>query len=208
VIARLTGILVHKSPPSVTIDVQGVGYAVSTPLSTYTQLPDLKQTVTLQIHTHLRQSASGGGIELYGFLTAGERELFDLLIGVSGIGPRSALNILSGMNPADFAEAVRAGDEARLSGLPGIGKKTASRLILELKEKLPPSLLGTAAVGSRHGTETDRLIEEAVSALVNLGYKPNVAREVLKTALRRPAPSAEPHSVETLIKSALRELSR
>jgi Holliday junction DNA helicase RuvA len=130
-IARISGILIQKSVPQCVVDVHGAGYRVFVPLSTFYELPEEGQTVILHVHTHVREDA----INLYGFLTKEEREVFQLLISVSGIGPKLALNILSGIAAGDLVKAVIGEDLKRLTGIPGVGKKTAERMILELKDK-------------------------------------------------------------------------
>jgi len=199
-IALITGQLVYKSFEHVIIDVGGVGYRVQIPLSTFYTLPDQGE-VRLQIHTHVREDA----LLLYGFASSLEKDIFLLLLSVSGIGPKLALNILSHASAAELKEGIGSGNIKRLSALPGIGKKTAERLILELKDKmgrldtgsLPSPLASTPVV-----TAGDQL-EDVVSALVNLGYKESQARKTLE-ALEIP-PDA---SLEQILKSALKILMR
>lgn len=198
-IAMLTGQLAYKSLDHVIVDVQGVGYRLSVPLSTFYSLPD-DGTVRLHVHTHVREDA----LLLFGFLTPAEKELFGILLGVSGIGPKVALNLLSHSPATELARAIVGGDVKRLSALPGIGKKTAERLILELKDKLartaplpaaseaPPSL--SAAIDP---------CDEALSALVNLGYKETLARKAMES-LEIPSGA----SLEDILKGALKVLSR
>lgn len=173
-IASLTGRLVRKSPSQAVVDVQGVGYELFIPLSTYCGLPDLAQVTSLHVQTWLRDDA----IQLFGFLTEPEKAAFGLLTTVSGIGPKLALSVLSTFTIPNLAEAVQAGDIDRLATVPGIGKKSASRLVLELKDKverLSSSGAGTPPVGS----STTSVYEDATSALVNLGYKPADVKQVL-----------------------------
>jgi len=196
-IGFLRGALLTVSPERVLLDVHGVGYEVAVPLSTFYEIE--KQggdvSVGLFIHTHLRED----GIALFGFWTEREKRIFERLIGVSGIGPRLARVILSGMPPDDFLAALAGGDLGRLSTIPGIGKKTAERLILELKDKmrelaaeLPPS------------TKVSTSDPDVVSALVNLGYKPPQAERAVAEA-RRERPEAAFHD---LLRASLNRLSR
>lgn len=194
-IASLTGTLRYKSPSFLIIDVQGVGYEVSVPLSCYTLLPDPDSMVTLFIHTHL----TGEALQLYGFLTREERELFRLLLSVSGIGPKLALTLLSGMSARELVDAVGAEDLERLCAIPGIGKKTAARVTLELKEKIA---LVAFSDGERQGA--DRVMGDLVSALVNLGYAPHSARETARIVCRRDGD----RPLEDLIRESLKLLSK
>ncbi|MBN1142742.1 MAG: Holliday junction branch migration protein RuvA [Deltaproteobacteria bacterium] len=197
-IARLTGELVFKTPDHLIVDVGGVGYRVQIPLSTFYALPD-QGPVSLFIHTHVREDA----IHLYGFQDPFEKELFGLLISISGVGPKLAVNILSNIPAREFCYCIERDDPQRLSAIPGIGKKTAERLVLELKEKVrrlsPPSSPSGPAM--RASGETTRT-EDAVAALVSLGYKENRARKALES-LKMEGPA----SVEDLIKKALKALS-
>ena len=139
-IASLRGALLEKRPNQIIVDVHGVGYDVSIPVSTYSALPDNGKEVTLKVHTHVREDA----IALFGFLTAEEKMLFEKLIGVSGIGPKLAITVLSGLAAADLTNAIRGGDVQRLTRIPGIGKKTAERMVLELRDKVDLVRGGTA----------------------------------------------------------------
>ena len=201
-IAALTGRLTFKAPSHVTLDVQGVGYEVFIPLSTFYALPDLNEPASLNIRTHLREDA----IQLFGFLTTEEKEAFILLTGVSGIGPKLALSVLSALSVPDFVSAVHAGDVDKLATVPGIGKKSAGRIALELKDKverLRPSRSPTTAENA--SWPTDRLYDDALSALVNLGYRPAEVKEVL-TRLSRGSPASRP--LKDLIRDALKDLAR
>jgi Holliday junction DNA helicase RuvA len=201
-IAALTGRLTLKTPSHVTLDVQGVGYEVFIPLSTFYALPDLNEPASLSIHTHLREDA----IQLFGFLTAEEKTAFVLLTGVSGIGPKLALSVLSALSIPDFVSAVQAGNVDKLATVPGIGKKSAGRIALELKDKverLQPSVSHAATETS--SWPTDRLYDDALSALVNLGYRPADVKEVLKR-FAHSSPTAR--SLKDLIKEALKDLAR
>jgi Holliday junction DNA helicase RuvA len=168
-IGRLTGLLAEKSPPLVLVDVNGVGYEVDVPMSTFFNLPGLGERTTLLTHLVVREDAH----LLFGFLTAEERNTFRLLIRISGIGPRMALGVLSGMSVADLAQAISRQESARLQKVPGIGKKTAERLLLELKGKLGPDL------GAPPSVTTDAQAD-IVQALVALGYSEKDAGAALK----------------------------
>ncbi len=200
-IAALTGRLAAKAPSHITLDVQGVGYEVFIPLSTFYTLPDLNEATSLNIYTHLRDDA----IQLFGFLTAQEKEVFILLTGISGIGPKLALSVLSALSVPDLIAAVQAGDVDKLATVPGIGKKSAGRIALELKDKvarLHPAAIQTSDVPSG---PTDRLQEDALSALVNLGYRAAEAKEVLK---RMTYTRPNPMTLRDLIREALKDLAR
>lgn len=169
-IGRITGTLAEKTPPQILVDVHGVGYEVDVPMSTFYNLPALGEKVALLTHFVVREDAQ----LLYGFLTAGERTTFRLLVKISGIGPRTALAILSGLSVAELSQAVAAQDSGRLVKVPGIGKKTAERLLLELKGKLAPDLaLPTAAAPGDAGNDI-------VQALMALGYNDREAAAALK----------------------------
>ena len=200
-IASIAGVLISKSPNSIIVDVHGVGYQVFIPLSTFYRLPELSKPVTLHTYTHVREDA----LQLYGFFHQEEKAVFLLLLGISGIGPKLAVNILSGLPLAEFVAAVRQGDEAKLGSIPGVGPKTAARLALELKEKIQGVVPMEAAVGDRAKAQDSKKMEDAVSALVNLGYKTPQAKEAVKKVL---VASDGDLSVESLIKDALRILSR
>ena len=199
-IGWLAGKVVQAAPDRLILDVGGVGYQVAIPLSTFYELQkaDAGATVRLYIHTHVREDA----LALYGFWTERERELFERLIAVSGIGPRLAQVVLSGMAPDELIAALAAGDVARLVRIPGVGKKTAERMVVELRDKLQalaaqlPAARATAASG---GSDND-----LVAALVNLGYKPSLAEGAVGAA-RKDAPDAAFHE---LLRLALRRLSR
>ena len=194
-IGQLTGTMVRKSPEKVLLDVHGVGYEVHIPISTYLELERLDDgaTASLHVHTHVRDDA----IALYGFWTERERELFEKLIAVGGIGPRLARVILSGMPPDDLLAALAAGDTARLSSIPGVGKKTAERMVLELREKVQ-------ALAAELPTRAAPVGDDLVSALVNLGYKPSLAERAVAQA-RRDEPEAD---FPELLRASLKRLSR
>lgn len=196
-IALLTGTLAQKEIDQVIVDVAGVGYRLMIPLSTFYALPE-GGNVRLHVFTHVKEDA----IHLYGFLTPAEKEMFALLLSVSGVGPRLALAILSNLPPEELRSALWNGDSRRLSSVPGIGKKTAERLILELKEKVrrlgaPPAVPN--ASGSVHTPAS--VLEDALSALLNLGYKENQARKVLEAM-----EITDATSVEEALKGALKVL--
>ncbi len=165
----------HKTTDHLIIDVAGVGYQVSVPLSTYCAIPDAGEDIGLHIHTHVREDS----LSLFGFLTQAEKDLFLLLVGVSGIGPKLALVVLSSLSVQDLSDALQASDDARLCTIPGIGKKSAARMVLELKDKIRlimpavPAPLTAAAVVSDD-------VEDVVSALINLGYKRPQAEETVR----------------------------
>ncbi|TDJ51900.1 MAG: Holliday junction branch migration protein RuvA [Nitrospina sp.] len=199
-IAHLKGRLLHKSPVSLVVDVQGVGYEVFIPLTAYYQLPECGATIALFIHTHLREES----LKLFGFLNAEEKQMFELLIRISKVGPKIALAILSGMTAQDLTQAVFNNDISTLNTIPGVGRKTAERLALELKDKLSEMNLQpqttAAATGSAPG---NGLRDDAVSALVNLGYKKAQAEQALRKVWRD---EARP-SLEELIRDSLNCLS-
>jgi Holliday junction DNA helicase RuvA len=194
-IGRLSGTLVEKHPNQVIVDVGGVGYQVQIPLSTFTDLGAMNEPVTLLVHTYLREDQ----LLLFGFLTARERRTFELLLAVSGIGPALALKALSGMRVDELLPAIRRGEVEKLVRIPGIGKKTAERIVLELRDRLGEVEAELpAGAPSAAGTEAD-----VASALVNLGYEP---RDV-DAALRQAARSHPGARFELLFRAALDELS-
>ncbi|HET9360442.1 MAG TPA: Holliday junction branch migration protein RuvA [Vicinamibacterales bacterium] len=199
-IALLRGRVLDKQPNRVIVDVGGVGYDVHVPLSTFYDVGDEGADVTLRVHLHVREDA----LQLYGFLTELERQLFERLIGISGIGPKLAISVLSGMEPRDLIAAVQRGDVARLTGIPGIGKKTAERIVLELRDRLarlvPPAAGGQAA----EAPTGDRLRDDLVSALQNLGYHRPQADKAIQAVL-----AASPESTfEQALRGALRDLMK
>jgi Holliday junction DNA helicase RuvA len=198
-IALLSGHLAYKSFDHVIIDVGGVGYRLIIPLSTYYALPE-EGDVRLHVHTHVREDA----IHLFGFLTVAEKELFGQLLAVSGVGPKLAVNILSHIPAGELRTALAAGDVKRLSALPGIGKKTAERLVLELKEKILKAGAPTprTPLAGAPAAPADPL-EDILSALINLGYKESQARKVLES-LEIPSGA----TLEEVLKGALRVLVR
>lgn len=178
-IGRLRGQLVHKQPPQLLIDVNGVGYEVDAPMSTFYNLPEIGAEITLVTHLVVREDAH----TLYGFATADERTLFRSLIKVSGIGAKLALAILSGMSADDFVRCVSEGDAAALTRLPGVGKKTAERLLVEMRDRLTewqPAAAGAARPAGATAPPAADPVGEAVSALVALGYKPQEASRMVR----------------------------
>ena len=200
-IAALTGRLAAKAPSHITLEVQGVGYEVFIPLSTFYALPDLNEATSLRIHTHLREDA----IQLFGFLTSLEKEAFVLLNGISGIGPKLALSVLSTLSVPDLVSAVTAGDVDKLASVPGIGKKSAGRIALELKDKVERLRVTPSPIPQAASGPLGRLQEDALSALVNLGYKAADVKEAIKRAAQvRP----EPIPLTELIREVLKDLAR
>lgn len=200
-IARINGILLYKSTDYAIADVNGVGYRVFVPLSTFYELPDIGQPVTLNIYTHFKADSIG----LFGFNTREEMDIFKLLILVTGIGPKLAVNILSGISVAELSKAVSDGDLTRLMSIPGVGKKMAERMILELKDKVLRFTPGRAVstVGDERLSE-EVIEEDALSALLNLGYKRSAAKNVLDKLIHE---SSEELGFEVLLKEALKNLS-
>ena len=198
-IARVTGTIAEKTPGRVIVDVQGIGYDVQVPLSTFYILGDAGAGVTLKIHTHVREDM----IALFGFATGLEQDLFERLISISGIGPKLALAVLSGMETPDLVRAIKSQDVARLTGIPGIGKKTAERIGLELKDRLPESLQA-AADAAKPGAPEDQLRNDLLSALVNLGYQRPAAEKAIEHELKA---SQEPR-FEDALRAVLRALMK
>jgi Holliday junction DNA helicase RuvA len=194
-IAHLRGILISRHPNQAIVEAGGVGYDVTISVPTFSDLPALGTEVALHIHTHVREDA----LALFGFLRAEEKQLFERLIQVSGIGPKLAITILSGMQVADMVGAIRSGDIARLTRIPGIGKKTAERMVLELRDKLE-SFGETMAAPAASPVE-----EDVLSALVNLGYQRPAAEKALATATRT---AADGRNFDVLFREALGVLSR
>jgi len=201
-IAFLCGSVRSKQPNRVIIDVHGVGYDVHVPLSTFYDLGDEGQEVSLRTYLHVREDA----LQLYGFLTELERQVFERLIAISGIGPKLAIAVLSGMETRDLVGAVQRGDVASLTGIPGIGKKTAERIVLELKDRLPRAAVVAAAVGVAE-PEAPMLRDDVVSALVNLGYHRPLAEKAAEAAIKIIG-SASDASFERVLKQALREVAK
>lgn len=201
-IAKLTGLLATKAVDHVVVDVHDVGYRVFIPLSTYYDLPEVNAPVTLLIHTYVRDDT----LHLYGFLTADERDVFEALLRVTKVGPKLALAMLSGISAVDLQQAIVEGDVQRLSAVPGVGRRTAERIVLELREKFgkgksEPAL---APVARNHGQQT---IADGVMALQNLGYARNVAERTISQVVRQ-AGSDEAPVLKDLIRSALKLLGQ
>lgn len=195
-IGQLRGRLAEKRPNQVLVDVGGVGYVVQVPLSTYAALGELHTEVTLLIHTHVREDA----LALYGFLSSREKHFFEMLLSASGVGPSLALKILSGMSVEELVPAIRGSDLARLTRIPGVGRKTAERMVVELKDKLDAVTVEAErpASSSPAGIEAD-----VVSALVNLGYDARAAGGAVAEAKRGVATN----NFEKLLRAALQGLS-
>lgn len=195
-IAKIRGTLEQKLPGEIIVDVSGVGYHVSIALGVFYRLPEVGKPVTLLVHTHVREDA----LQLFGFLEQVEKQVFLLLIGVSGIGPKLAITILSGIPAADLLAAVKNEDAARLISIPGVGRRLAERMIVELRDKM-------AALpeypDERGAVDDSGVKRDAVSALVNLGYRRNDAEQAVREALNGGA-----DGLETALKVALRQLSR
>jgi holliday junction DNA helicase RuvA len=195
-IAHLRGRVLRKSPQEVIVDVAGVGYRVAIPVSTFYKLGEEGTEVSLRVHTHVREDA----LALYGFLTAHEQDLFERLIQVAGVGPRLAVNILSGIEAAELAAALRGSDIARLTRVPGVGKKTAERLIVELKDKMPPVPEATAEAEVEPASTPK---EDLLSALAHLGYSRAEAERGVDRAIREDGTGR----FEDLLRRALQTVS-
>ena len=194
-IAHLRGRLLAKHPNQAVVETAGVGYDVTITVPTFSDLPSLGSEVALHIHTHVREDQ----IALYGFLRPAEKQLFEKLITVSGIGPKLAITILSGMPADEMVGAIRHNDIARLTRIPGIGKKTAERMVLELRDKLPPADAETPAAPTMTAME-----EDVLSALMNLGYQ----RPVAERALAQAAKNGKEQSFEALFRNTLAALAK
>jgi Holliday junction DNA helicase RuvA len=204
-IAHLSGTLLAKHATSVVVEVGGVGYEVTIPVTTFYDLAEAGAQVRLNIYTHVREEA----LQLYGFKTLRERELFTQLISVSGIGPKSAIAMLSGMNADEIITAIRTNNLARLTSIPGLGKKTAERLVIELRDKMTklssPELEEQLAARTSGATPSDDTVrEDALSALTNLGYQ----RAAAEKAITHASQEGGDLSVELLLRRALRMLSK
>ena len=205
-IAHLSGKLLYKQTTTVILDVGGVGYEVTIPLSTFYDLEDAGNEVKLRIYTHVREDT----LQLYGFKTARERELFQQLISVSGIGPKLAITMLSGMSADEIIVSIRQNNLARLTSIPGVGKKTAERLVIELRDKIAalssPALEEefTAQAGAGAPASEDAVRDDALSALINLGYQKASAEKAITAAVQEGGDI----SVEAILRRALRTLAR
>ena len=196
-IGRLRGILVEKQPPRLLVDVQGVGYELEAPMSTFYELPAQGEEVVLRTHLAIRED----GYTLYGFHAEQERSLFRNLIRVSGVGPKMALAFLSGMNTEEFLRCVRLRDIAALTRLPGVGKKTAERLVIEMQDRLSTfdtQAVSNVGVAASAASSASEVLIDAVNALLALGYKPHEAHQLLAGV------DEEKYSSEELIRAALR----
>lgn len=194
-IASLRGALVEKHPNQIVVDVNGVGYDVTIPISTYSALPDAGEEVSVRIHTHVREDM----IALFGFLTGDEKLLFEKLISVSGIGPKLGITVLSGLAAADLTNAIRSGDIQKLIRIPGVGRKTAERIVLELRDKVD-LIAGVAAPASTEKSMPFTDIEhDVLSALMNLGCQ----RPAAETAIRKAVAGGAPAMFEPLFRKAL-----
>lgn len=198
-IASIKGRIIRKSATEIIIDVNGIGYLLLVPLSTFYVLPEIGESVFLNVYTHVKEDA----LQLFGFNTVEEKKIFQLMISVSGIGPRLAINILSGIAAGDLSEAIADGNLTKLMNIPGIGRKMAERLVFELKTKVvklteerPIDLPDSAA-------SSQAVADDALSALVNLGYKNNVAKQALEKAIKE---SPEGITLEEMLKKALKTL--
>jgi len=204
-IAHLSGTLLSKQATSVILDVAGVGYEVSIPLSTFYELEDPGSSVQLRIYTHVREDA----LQLYGFKTARERELFLRLISVSGIGPKLGITLLSGMSADEMITSIRNNNLAKLTLIPGVGRKTAERLVMELRDKVASLSTGVDEdLGARSDAAAvpteDSMRADALSALLNLGYQRNAAEKAVTASLSEDGEV----SVESILRSSLRKLAK
>ena len=199
-IAFLRGRVIDKQPNRIIVDVSGVGYEVHVPLSTFYEIGDEGAEVSLRVYTHVREET----LQLYGFLTDLERQVFERLIGISGIGPKLAIAVLSGMDSREVITAIQRADVARLTGIPGIGKKTAERIVLNHKDRLM-HLASPVAVGTATGASAgDRLREDLLSALQNLGYHRPQAEKAIDITLKGDGAT----NFEQALRGALREMMK
>lgn len=199
-IAFLRGRVLDKQPNRIIVDVGGVGYEVQVPLSTFYEIGEEGADVTLRVYTHVREDA----LQLYGFLTDLERQVFERLIGISGIGPKLAIAVLSGLDSREVVSAIQRADVARLTGIPGIGKKTAERIVLELKDRLNQLISPAAAAVVSGANVGNRLRDDLLSALQNLGYHRPQAEKAIDVTLK-----ANPDTTfEQAVRASLRELMR
>lgn len=202
-IGFLSGKILEKNANAVLIDVGGVGYEVSIPLTTFYELGEIGSDVQLRIYTHVREDA----IQLFGFKSARERDLYLKLISVQGVGAKSGITMLSGMNADEIIAAIRTDNLAKLTAIPGVGKKTAERLVIELRDKLSDLSSGAAAaIATSSGTAAggEDAFEDALSALVNLGYKKDAAEKALQQAAKEGTET----SVQKLLRAALQRLAK
>ena len=202
-IARIDGILIEKTPAYIIVEAMGIGYEVIVPLTTFYELPETNQKVVLKIHTHIREDA----MTLFGFLTQKEKDVFQLLITVTGIGPKLAINILSGTDFSELVSSIAQGDLNRLVRIPGVGRKTAERIIFDLRDK---KIIGLANEWGEEVSDVPENVgmikEDALSALVNLGYKQQRINDVLEQVLRDTA--VENTSLDIILKKSLKILAK
>ncbi len=196
-IAQLSGTLLHKSPQYLIIDVGGVGYRVMASLNSFSHLPEVGSTVTIHTHTHMREDQ----IALFGFTSLEEKNIFQKLISISGVGPKIALTILSGIPASELAQAIGREDAAKLQSVPGVGKKTAERIIIELKDKLAKEY--PSDISSAPASATRRIYEDVLSALMNLGYQRPAAEKAMKRVSWD-----ETLTIEAAIRCTLREIAK
>jgi Holliday junction DNA helicase RuvA len=192
--------VLEKQPNRIIVDVSGVGYDVQVPLSTFYEIGEEGADVTLRVYTHVREDV----LQLFGFLTDLEKQIFERLIGISGIGPKLAIAVLSGMDSREVISAIQRADVARLTGIPGIGKKTAERIVLELKDRLTQLAPPAAAEATSGASAGDRLREDLLSALQNLGYHRPQAEKAVDATLKANADV----TFEQAVRASLRELMR
>ncbi len=192
-IAHLRGRLFSKAPNQLTVDCNGVGYDVTISVATFSELPAEGAEVSLHIHTHVREDQ----LALFGFASTQEKRLFERLLSISGIGPKLAITVLSGISPERLVAAIRGGDHASLTKVPGIGKKTAERVVLELKDKLEDMAVPVATGAGRHTP----VGEDALSALINLGYPRPIAQKAIETAVEKNPEAA--NDFEKLFRAAM-----
>lgn len=196
-ITFLEGVIEDKKPTHLVLNVGGVGYEVVIPLSSYDRLPGLGETVRVLTYDHIREDDH----QLFGFMTADERRVFTLLLGVSGIGPKTALSALSGLTVRELKSAIRDGDIKRLGSISGIGKKTAERMVVELRDKISPGEMLAAPVAGTPGSESDIKLRDAVLALVSLGYKRADAQEMVARVMNLTSMASA--DVEAIVRKAL-----
>ncbi len=202
-IGFLSGKILEKEANTLLVDVAGVGYEVTIPLSTFYELGEIGSDVSLRIFTHVREDA----LQLFGFKTIRERDLYLKLISVQGIGAKSGITMLSGMSADEIVSAIRTNNLVRLTSIPGVGKKTAERMVVELRDKIAELSLGAAAGGTLNaadGDGPDSIFDDALSALVNLGYQRNAAEK----ALQESGKEGSEQTVQKLLRSALQKLAK
>jgi Holliday junction DNA helicase RuvA len=197
VIAHLRGRILDKQPNRILVDVAGVGYDVAVPLSTFYGLGEPGAEIALRIHTHVREDA----LALYGFATRLEQDLFERLISISGIGPKVALAVLSGIEPPELVRAIERADLPRLTAIPGVGKKTSERIVVELKDRLPRAVSASPGLAA---ADAPAIKDDVLSALINLGYHRPLAEKAVDAAVR----VTQDGDFERTLKQALRELAR